>query len=188
MSTPPITQLLERWRCGEAGAADALMNVVYPLLRELAQQRLRRFAPGATLQPTELANEAYLRLLRARATDWSSRAHFFAISAKVVRNLAVDYARGRASAKRGGDLVMLPLDEMDDVPAVAADIDVLGIDLALVDLEREDAVLGQIVELKYFSGLDTDEIAEVCGISRASVVRRWRYARAWLADRLKSLA
>lgn len=185
---PPITQLLERWRTGETGAADALMNAVYPLLREIAEQRLRRHVRGATLQPTDLANEAYARLHHARVTDWRDRAHFFAFSARVIRGLAVDYVRARESAKRGGDVVQIPLDHIDDLPEIAADVDVLGIDRALAELEREDAVLAQIVELKFFSGLDTDEIAEACGISRASVVRRWRYARAWLADRLKSLA
>lgn len=184
MSAAPITELLERWRTGETGAADALMEQVYPLLREIAQSRLRRHARGATLQPTELANEAYARLHGARTTDWRNRSHFFAFSARVIRSLAVDYVRARDSEKRGGHLLLLPLEQADDTPADADDLDVLAIDQALTDLECDDAVLAQIVELKFFSGLSTEEIAETCGLSRATVVRRWRYARAWLADRL----
>ena len=188
MSVAPITELLERWRAGEPGAAGALMDEVYPLLREIAQSRLRRHARGATLQPTELANEAYARLHGARTTDWRSRAHFFAFSAKVIRGLAVDYVRARSSEKRGGHLLLMPLDQAADAPAEAEDLDVLAVDQALSELECDDAVLAQIVELKFFSGLNSDEIAEACGLSRATVVRRWRYARAWLADRLGRLA
>jgi RNA polymerase sigma factor (TIGR02999 family) len=182
----PITELLAHWRAGEPAAADALMRVVYPLLRELAQSRLRRHGGGATLQPTELANEAYARLHQARTTDWTSRAHFLAFSAKVIRGLAVDHVRARSSDKRGGDQVMLPLDEALDVTGDPGGLDVLAVDQALQQLEREDAVLAHIVELKFFSGLSTDEIADACDLSRASVVRRWRYARAWLADWLKT--
>lgn len=179
-----ITHLLTRWRAGEDGAADALMQVVYPLLRELARARLRRHARGATLQPTELANEAYARLHQARATDWQGRAHFLAFSARVLRGIAVDHVRAKTSERRGGGQVLLPLHEAESMPAISTTVDVLAIDRALVELEREDAVLAQIVELKFFSGLETDEIAEACGLSRATVVRRWRYARAWLAAHL----
>lgn len=181
----PITELLARWRAGEPDAASGLMRVVYPLLRELARSRLSRQG-SATLQPTELANEAYARLHQVRTTDWVSRAHFFAFSAKVIRGLAVDHVRARASDKRGGNIVLLPLDDATEVAADGSGVDLLAVDQALTELEGEDAVLAHIVELKFFSGLSTDEIAEACGLSRASVVRRWRYARAWLADRLKS--
>lgn len=184
---PPITELLARWRAGQRDADDALMRAVYPVLRELAQARLRKGAATPTLQATELANEAYARLHLARHTDWQSRAHFFAISAKIIRGLAVDHLRARGSEKRGGDQVLLPLELAHEQPGdEAAAFDVLGVDEALTELEKEDPLLAQIVELKFFSGLDTDEIAETCGISRSSVVRRWRYARAWLADWLKS--
>lgn len=181
----PITELLARWRAGEPDAANGLMRVVYPLLRELARSRLSRQG-SATLQPTELANEAYARLHQVRTTDWVSRAHFFAFSAKVIRGLAVDHVRARVSDKRGGNITLLPLEGAADVAADGGGVDLLAVDQALTELEREDAVLAHIVELKFFSGLSTDEIAEACGLSRASVVRRWRYARAWLADRLKS--
>lgn len=182
---PPITELLVRWRAGQSDADEALMRAVYPVLRELAQARLRKGVATPTLQATELANEAYARLHQARGTDWQNRAHFFALSAKIIRGLAVDHVRARASEKRGGDVVMLPLDQALDQPdGQSGSYDVLSVDQALTELEREDAQLAQIVELKFFSGLDTDEIAEACGISRSGVVRRWRYARAWLADRL----
>jgi len=185
MPSTPITELLARWRAGEPEAADRLMRVVYPLLRELAHSRLGRQS-NATLQPTELANEAYARLHQVRTTDWASRAHFFAFSAKVIRGLAVDHVRARVSDKRGSGLVLLPLEDAADVAIDADGVDLLAVDQALTELEREDAVLAHVVELKFFSGLSTDEIAEACSLSRASVVRRWRYARAWLADRLKT--
>ncbi len=183
METPAITDMLQRWRAGEANAADALMRAVYPMLREIAEMRLRRHARGATLQPTELANEAYARLHHARGSGWSDRAHFFAFSARVIRNLTVDYLRARDAEKRGGDCVMLALDEIDE-PLPVGDVDVIAIDGALT--EREDAGVARVVELKFFAGMSTDEIAEACNVSRATVVRRWRYARAWLAVRLNA--
>lgn len=185
---PPITELLVRWRAGQSDADEALMRAVYPVLRELAQARLRKGMATPTLQATELANEAYARLHQARGTDWQNRAHFFALSAKIIRGLAVDHVRARASEKRGGDVVLLPLDQALDQAdnSQGGSYDVLSVDQALTELEQEDALLAQIVELKFFSGLDTEEIAEACGISRSGVVRRWRYARAWLADRLHS--
>lgn len=187
---PAITDMLERWRAGEPDAADALMRAVYPVLHDIAEMRLRRQARGMTLQPTELVNEAYVRMHLARESDWRGRAHFFAFSARVIRNLTVDYVRARAAEKRGGDCVMLSLDEIDehDAPLLAAEVDVLAIDHALTALEREDCNVASIVELKFFAGLSTDEIAEACCVSRATVVRRWRYARAWLAVRLKPSA
>lgn len=184
---PPITELLVRWRAGHSDADAALMHAVYPVLRELAQARLRKGVATPTLQATELANEAYARLHQARGTDWQNRAHFFALSAKIIRGLAVDHVRARASEKRGGDIVLLPLDQaLDQADGQSGNYDVLSVDQALNELEQEDPLLAQIVELKFFSGLDTDEIAEACGISRSGVVRRWRYARAWLADRLQT--
>ena len=181
---PPITDLLLRWRSGQTEAAGALMRAVYPLLRELAQARLRRQVQSITLQATELANEAYARLHDLRDTDWQSRAHFFAFSARIIRGLAVDHVRARDAEKRGGDSVLLPLEEAEQEAFSGGGLDVLAVDQALDELEKEDPVLARIVELKFFSGLSTDEIAEACGISRASVVRRWRYARAWLAARI----
>lgn len=182
---PPITDLLLRWRSGQTEAAGALMRAVYPLLRELAQARLRRQVQSITLQATELANEAYARLHDVRDTDWQSRAHFFAFSARIIRGLAVDHVRARDAEKRGGDSVLLPLEEAEQEAFSGGGLDVLAVDQALDELEKEDPVLARIVELKFFSGLSTDEIAEACGTSRASVVRRWRYARAWLAARIK---
>jgi RNA polymerase sigma factor (TIGR02999 family) len=190
MVESPITDLLVRWREGKPDADAALMNAVYPVLRELARMRLHRGSqPAVTLQPTELANEAYARLQVARGTDWQSRVHFFAITAKIIRGLAVDYARSRDADKRGGNVVFVPLDAAANEAshdAGSASVDILAINAALDELERQDAMSARIVELKYFSGLTTAEIAEACGISSATVVRQWRFARAWLADRLQS--
>ena len=186
MHDTPITELLVRWREGAPDAEAALMNAVYPLLRELARSRLKRGSLQAiTLDPTELVNEAYGRLQIARETDWKDRVHFFAISAKIIRGLAVDYVRSRLADKRGGDTVFVSFDLAEQQAGDSdASIDVLAIDRALAELEREDAVCARIVELKYFSGLTTAEIAEACDISGATVVRHWRFARAWLADKL----
>jgi RNA polymerase sigma factor (TIGR02999 family) len=184
MHDTPITELLARWREGAPDAETALMNAVYPLLRELARSRLHRGSAHAiTLDPTELVNEAYARIKIARETEWKDRVHFFAISAKIIRGLAVDYVRSRLADKRGGDVVFVPFDVAAE-EAQSGTVDVLAIDRALAELEREDPVCARIVELKYFSGLTTAEMAEACDISTATVVRHWRFARAWLADRL----
>jgi RNA polymerase sigma factor (TIGR02999 family) len=178
-----ITQWLAGWRAGDAAAGDALMRAVYPVLRSLAQARLNRHAhQPLTLRATELANEAYMRLHQQRATDWQDRVHFFSFSAKVIRGLAVDHVRARGSEKRGGGAAHVTLEQAQGESISGQQLDVLAVDQALNALEREDVLVARIVELKFFSGLDTDEIAAACDISRATVVRHWRYARAWLAD------
>lgn len=179
----PITDLLVHWREGKPDSEAALMNAVYPVLRELARARLRRgSSPSITLQPTELAHEAYARLQIARETDWQSRVHFFAISAKIIRGLAVDYMRSRVADKRGGGAaIFVTLESAEHLPDGAAHADeLLAVDEALTELERQDPLSARIVELKYFSGLTTEEIAEACGVSSATIVRQWRFARAWL--------
>ncbi|UXI68558.1 ECF-type sigma factor [Tahibacter amnicola] len=180
----PITELLSRWRAGATDAESRLMEAVYPVLRELARSRLHRGRHGLTLQPTELVNEAYARLQLARETPWEGRVHFFAMSARIIRGLAIDFARARASEKRGGDMVFVELDKAEDIAGSEPAVDLLALDQALEALERDDPVSARIVELKFFSGLTTEEIAEACEISTASVVRYWRFARAWLGDRL----
>lgn len=184
-----ITALLLEWRNGNSQAHEALMRVVYPVLRDIAQARLRR-APGEpTLRATELANEVYTKLARADSIGYQSRAHFFAVAARAIRNFVVDYLRARDAEKRGGDVPFVALeDAVDDVSAdnaIDLRVDWLAVHGALSDLEAIDAACAQVVELKFFSGLTTDEIAQTLSISRATVVRQWRFARAWLADRLQ---
>jgi RNA polymerase sigma factor (TIGR02999 family) len=191
VSTPldqiELTRLLNAWRAGDAESEDALMRAVYPVLRDIARARLRRVPGDFTLQATELVNEAYARIVQGKGTDWTGRVHFFAVAARVIRNVVVDHMRSGETEKRGGDLPFVPLDAVtEDVAESTIDlrVDWLAVHGALDELETKDPKSARIVELKFFSGLTTDEIAEVVQISRASVVREWRFARAWLANRL----
>jgi RNA polymerase sigma factor (TIGR02999 family) len=181
-----ITGLLQRWRGGSRDAEDELMRAVYPILRDLARARLRRTPGDFTLRATELANEAYTRLSGVDV-DWKDRVHFFAVAARAIRNIVVDHIRAQASEKRGGDLPFVSLELATEVAGddtVDARVDWLSVHAALDELELLDANIARVVELKFFSGLTTDEIAEAASISRATVVRDWRFARAWLADKL----
>jgi RNA polymerase sigma factor (TIGR02999 family) len=186
MTEGDITGLLGRWRAGDREAEAQLMQLVYPVMRDLARARVRRMSTDFTLRATELANEAYARLALS-AVDWQDRAHFFAVAARAIRNIVVDYVRAQDADKRGGDLPFVPLDLAGDVAgddAIDLRVDWLSVHKALNELEALDAGISRVVELKFFSGLNTDEIAEATGISRATVVRDWRFARAWLANRL----
>lgn len=188
-----ITILLERWRNGEKPAADALLQAVYPVLRDIARSRLLRTPGDFTLSATELANETYARLAGKKSIEYRDRTHFFAMAARAIRYYVIDHVRARNSEKRGGQLPFVPLHELGaDEPGSSDGIDLrvdwLAVHAALDALERIDQGCAQIVELKFFSGLTLDEIAEATGISRASVVRNWRFAKAWLADQLQALA
>ena len=188
MKTGDITALLGRWRSGDRIAEAELMDVVYPVMREIARARVRRMPSDFTLRATELANEAYTRLA-ASNVEWQDRAHFFAVAARAIRNIVVDYVRAQDAEKRGGDLPFVPLHMVDDSSgqdAIDLRVDWLSVHAAINELEALDASISRIVELKFFSGLNTDEIAEAAGISRATVVRDWRFARAWLANRLEA--
>lgn len=190
MNARDITELLEAWRDGDRTAENALMQLVYPTLRDIARARAGRFSADFTLRATELVNEAYTRLTGADIA-WRDRAHFFAVAARAIRNIVIDYVRAQGTEKRGGDLPFVPLELAADVAgddSVDLRIDWLGVHVALNELEALDADVARIVELKFFSGLTTDEVATATGRSRATVVRDWRFARAWLADRLGATA
>jgi RNA polymerase sigma factor (TIGR02999 family) len=181
-----ITALLGRWRSGDRDAEAELMRLVYPVMRDIARMRVKRMPSDFTLRATELANEAYTRLALGDI-DWKDRAHFFAVAARAIRNIVIDHVRAQNAEKRGGDLPFVPLELAADVAAeelIDLRVDWLSVHTALDELELLDAGVSRVVELKFFSGLNTDEIAEAAGISRATVVRDWRFARAWLADRL----
>ena len=186
---PDITALLAQWRGGDRAAHDMLMRVVYPVLRDMARARLRNSPGEPTLRATELVNEAYAKLVRTSSAQWQNRMHFFAVAAHAIRNFIVDYLRARGAEKRGGDLPFASLDDVADEAAhhdmIDLRIDWLAVHDALGDLEALDPACAQVVELKFFSGLTTDEIAQTQAVSRATVVRQWRFARAWLADRLR---
>lgn len=163
------------------------MTAVYPLLRELAQLRLRRSGGNPTLSATELVSEAYSRLARGDGVDYQNRAHFFAVAARAIRNFVVDYLRARGSEKRGGGLPFVEPDRADGLQAedlIDLRTDWIAVHEALNRLEEVDRDCARMVELKFFSGLTTDEIAMASGVSRATVVRNWRFAKVWLLGEL----
>ena len=183
-----ITALLAKWREGDRAAESELMNAVYPVLRDLAQARLRRCIGELTFSATELANEAYARLARADYLNFQDRTHFYAVAARAIRNFVVDHLRARGSEKRGGGLPFVGLEQVDiegGEDLIDLRTDWLAVHDALNKLEAIDKDCAQLVELKFFSGLTTEEIAEASGVSRATVVRNWRFAKAWLMDQLQ---
>jgi RNA polymerase sigma factor (TIGR02999 family) len=186
MNAEQLTELLNRWRSGDAAAAEDAMKIAYPILREIARGQLKRNPMGMTLRSTELAHEAFLRMCETPAGQWQNRAHFFAFAARVIRFVTIDMARERSANKRGSGVQFVPLELFEsDVPTLDLSWDWLGVDAALSGLARDYPDCAQVVELKFFSGLNTTEIAQVCGSSDSTVVRQWRFARAWLADRLQ---
>ena len=182
-----VTQLLSAWRAGDEGALEQLMPLVYGELRRLAGRYLNREREGHTFETHDLIHEAFLRLVDQRQVDWQSRSHFFGIAAQMMRRILVDHARRRGSHRRGGDVRQLLLDETPDL-AVSRDEDLVALDDALTELAKADEPLARIVELRFFGGLDHDEIAVLLGVSNPTVRRRWRLAKAWLYRRLSGEA
>jgi RNA polymerase sigma factor (TIGR02999 family) len=178
-SSPDVTELLRAWGGGDKAALDQLIPVVYDELRRQASRYLRRELPGHTLQTTALVNEAYLRLIGQKNVNWQNRAHFFGIAAQLMRRILVDHARAKNRAKRGGARLRVTLDEATSV-ATCREIDLVALDEALNRLAKIDAQQGKVVELRFFSGLNVEETAEVLGISPATVKRDWSVAKAWL--------
>lgn len=173
----PITQLLQRWRAGDDAAANDLMPLVYQQLRVMARRQLGRSGNQATLVPTELVHEAYMRL-GISTPDAKDRHHFFAVAARAMRQVLVAHERQRLANKRdGGQRVSLSSIDLADAHD---EFDLLALDQALDALAAVDARLAQVIELRAFAGLDFNEIAEFVGISRATLARDFRAARAWL--------
>jgi RNA polymerase sigma factor (TIGR02999 family) len=173
-----ITQLLAEWREGNQSALDELYPLVYDMSRERA---------GHTLQTTALINEAYVRLVDQKNVVWANRAHFFAISAQIMRRILIDHARRHAYAKRGGGARQVSLDEAASItPGVGTDM--LRLDEALKSLAEMDPRRSQVVELRYFGGLNNEEIAGVLHVSENTVTRDWNMARAWLYQQLTESA
>ncbi len=181
MATPPpeITQLLLSWKKGDVDAFDQVISLVYPELRKLARRYMRKENPGHTLQTSALINEAYLRLVDQQHVKWKDRAHFFAFTAQVMRHILIDHARSYQYAKRGAGAEFVPLDEgRVNVQQRAAEL--VALDEALKRLAAIDPRKSQIVELRFFGGLSVEETAEVVKLSRITVFREWRVAKAWL--------
>jgi len=182
-----ITQLLAEWRDGKQEALDELYPLVYAELHRLARRYMSRERKGHTLQTTALINEAYVRLVDQRNVQWANRSHFFAISAQIMRRILIDHARRHAYAKRGGGARQVSLDETATV--INSDLSqFLRLDEALKSLAEFDPRRSQVVELKYFGGLNNEEIAGVLKISKNTVIRDWNMARAWLHRQLTGSA
>jgi RNA polymerase sigma factor (TIGR02999 family) len=182
-----ITQVLSQVGAGNRQSPSQLLPLVYCELRQLATARLRSEKAGHTLQATALVHEAYLRLLkRAGAAEgkvWSSRAHFFAAAAEAMRRILIENARRKRRYKRGADHIRVAID-IASIPSPAPSFDMLEIADALTDLEAELPEHATVVKLRYFVGMTIAECAEALGVATPTVERRWRYARAWLAQRL----
>ncbi len=187
-STHEITDLLLAWSDGDRGALEKLTPLVYQELHRLAQVYLRGERAGHSLQTTALVNEAYLRLIDASRMRWQNRAHFFAVSAQLMRHILVDFARSRRNRKRGGEAQQVSLDEALTVcPERSAEL--VALDDALTDLARLDERQSRVVELRFFGGLTEGEIAEVLQVSPRTVSSDWSLARSWLLRELsKSVA
>jgi RNA polymerase sigma factor (TIGR02999 family) len=179
-----VTGLLQAWRRGDAGAAERLLPLVYAELRRLARGRLRGERAAVTFQPTVLVQEAFLRLIEQREVDWRDRSHFFAIASTMMRRILIDHARARARLKRAHEAVPITIET-----ALHAEqrplIEVLDLDRVLEQLAAEHPRHARIVELRFFAGLEMDEIAEVLAVSDRTVKRDWAFARAWMLHRLE---
>lgn len=183
-----ITGLLKAWVAGDSAARERLVPLVYDELHKLAHRYRRKAGAGNTLQTTALVHEAYLRLVDIDNVDWHDRAHFFAVSAQLMRRILVDAARARHALKRGGKAGPLEILNMDEIPATdsARGADVVALDDALTALAKLDPRRARIVELRVFGGLSVEETAEVVDCSPQSVMRDWRLAKAWLLRELSA--
>jgi RNA polymerase sigma factor (TIGR02999 family) len=180
-----VTKLLKQWSDGDETALEELMPLVYDELHRLAHRHIKQERPGHILQTSALINEAYLRLVDQPLIRWENRAHFFGIAARLMRRILVDDARKRNSAKRGGAVIQVPLDEVSSLAHEQA-ANVVALDDALQTLEKIDARQGEIVELRFFGGLSIEETADVLKVSPGTVMRDWTFARAWLRNEMRS--
>jgi RNA polymerase sigma factor (TIGR02999 family) len=177
------TELLRAWARGEPAALDQLTPRVYRELRRVAGHFMRNENAGRTIQATGLVHEAYLRLIDVTNVDWQHRAHFFAVSARIMRNILLDTARARASAKRGGNQPRVDLDEIPDVSGQGGR-DLIALDDALNALAAVDPRRARVIELRFFGGLSVEETAEVLKVAPITVMRDARLARVWLKREL----
>lgn len=179
-SAQNVTRLLQHWRRGKSAALEELLPLVNQELRRLARRYMFGERASHTLQTTALVNEAYLRLVNSRRVNWQNRAHFFAISAQLIRRILVDHARARGYQKRGGGVPKVTLDEALVGPDEKGR-DLVALDDALTALAEVDPRKSKVVELRFFGGLSVEETAEVLKVSPETVMRDWRLAKAWLA-------
>ena len=184
MTSPQdVTQILINWQEGDSDAAQKLMPLVYEELRRLARNYLARERSDHTLQATALVHEAYLRLVDDKKVSWQNRAHFFGIAARLMRQILVDHARAHNAAKRGGLEQKLSLDEAREI-ATGGAVEIVALDSALQTFGQSYPRKSEVVELKFFGGLDAREISQVLQVSEKTVLRDWNFAKLWLCREL----
>jgi RNA polymerase sigma factor (TIGR02999 family) len=177
--THDVTALLVEWRRGDGAAVDKLLPLVHGELRRLARRQMAGERPGHVLQPTALVNEVYLKLVDIRRVHWQDRAHFFAMAARLMRRVLVDFARASKNQKRGGGMHRVTFDQ--DLPVAGETFeDLIAIDDSLAAFGKEYERKAQVVELRFFGGLSVEETAEVLKISPETVMRDWKFAKGWL--------
>ena len=174
-----VTRVLERVRCGELSAAGELLPLVYDELRRLATSKMAHERPDQTLQPTALVHEAWLRLVGNEQQKWNGRAHFFGAAAEAMRRILIENARRKAAARHGGGEARLDIDQIE-IATTAPDDELLAVNDALEKLAAYDSQMAELVKLRYFVGLTTEDAAEVLDISVRTAERWWSYSRAWL--------
>jgi RNA polymerase sigma-70 factor (ECF subfamily) len=183
-----VTGLLRAWNGGDSAALDRLAPLVYAELHNLARRQMARERDGHLLQPSALVNEAFIRMIGNQPVEWTNRTQFYAVSARMMRQVLIEFARAQQADKRGNRAKHVDVDAagkwLVDPAASVSTEDVLAVDEALDRLGRLDSRQAQVVELRFFGGLDNKEIASVLGVSEPTVVRSWRVARAWLFDAL----
>lgn len=191
-SSAAVTSLLGRIQSGDRAATNDLFPLVYQELRGIAEHFMRNQAPGHTLQPTAVVNEAYMRLVGPADMGWESRAHFFGAAAQAIRRILTDHARTKHRVKRGGGQRPVELDEQLAVVAggagAPAEVDFVGLDAALEKLAALDPDKARVVELRYFAGLTGEQTALAMGVSPSTVARHWEFARAWIKREMESAA
>jgi RNA polymerase sigma factor (TIGR02999 family) len=180
-----VTDLLRAWNGGNRAALDQLSPVVYDELRRMARRYMKNERAGITLQTTALVNEVYLRLVDVKNIDWRQRAQFFGMCAQMMRRILVDAARARGSRKRGGDVVRVDFDEGQDLWG-KRDAALLALDEALEAFSKAAPRQAKVLELRYFGGLNVEEISEVLGIAPRTIERDWQFAKSWLTRELNS--
>lgn len=182
-----VTALLRAWNGGDASALERLAQAVYSELHNLARRQMARERDGHILQPSALVNEAFIRMIGSQPVEWANRAQFYAVSARMMRQVLIEFARAQQAEKRGNRAKHVAVDsalDLVDTGVAVCTEDVLAVDEALTRLGQIDARQAQVVEMRFFGGLENKEIAGVLGVSEPTVVRTWRVARAWLFDAL----
>ena len=179
-----VTSLLAAWTKGDENALNQLMPLVYAELHRIARRLWSQHQPGNTLQPTALINEAYLKMANAESTTFQDRCHFFAVASTAMRQILVNHAKNRLTSKRGGGVVVVPLDEIQRAADQEAR-EIVSLHEALETLQTVDLRKSKVVEMRYFGGLSIEETAEALRVSIGTVNREWRLARSWLIREMK---